>query len=557
MFDLLLEGGEVVDGLGTPRYRADLAIKEGRIAAVGHLEGATAAKTLDCTGRCVSPGWVDIHGHADWSALEHPIGLNLLVQGCTLTVAGNCGGAPAPMCGRASEMLRRNELRSLGTHAAMHTRYPDAIWDMATYLSEIERARPGVNYVQLAGHNQLRKCVMGDDPRGATPQEIQEMQRLLEIALEQGAFGMSSGLVFIPGCWSDTEEIIELARVVSRHDGLYASHIRGERETNIAATQEFIRIAEEANVRAQMSHMQSKYPVFGNNVMKMELLTAARSRGVDVTVDSEAFPNCSATPSSFLQIYHYSPEQLVARLKTARGRAEIKHTMRTIDPWHPLGRFGPGGVPFRRAWDRVIIWDCPHDRSLEGKTVAAVAAERGIDAEDALFDLAIAENGRGPRFIHHYIEDDHYRTAPWEYCIFPSVDTGLFDPAERLTSLDLRYWQETGYPGIIGLFPRVLGQFVREEKLMTLEEAVRKMTSLCMQRLGIVDRGVVRPGMWADLVVFDADTIALRSKNADPAHLETFYPVGISWVLVNGQIAMEGHTYTGARAGQVLRKRSG
>ncbi|MGM0401346.1 MAG: amidohydrolase family protein, partial [Chloroflexota bacterium] len=357
-----------------------------------------------------------------------------------------------------------------------------------------------------------------------------------------------------PGCWSDTDELVELAKVVGRHDGLYASHIRGERETNIEATQEFIEICERGGVRGQMSHMQSKYPVFGNNVMKMELLTQARQRGVDVTCDSEAFPDCSATPSSFLQIYHYTPQELMKQLRSPEGRAEIKRTMRTIDPWHPLGRFGPGGVPFRRAWDRVIIWDCPHDRSLEDKSVAAVAAERDIDPEDALFDLALAEDGKGPRFIHHYIEDDHFRTASWKHCIFPSVDTGLYDPAERYTSLDLRYWKETRYPGTIGLFPRVLGQFVREEKLMTLEEAVRKMTSLATQRLGIVDRGVVRPGMWADLVVFDQDTIALRSEDADPERLEDFYPVGIHHVIVNGQVVMEGHNYTGARAGKVLRK---
>ena len=553
MLDLLFKGGWVVDGMGTPMFPADVGVAGGKIGAVGNLEGAEAARVIDCHGLCVSPGWVDIHGHADWSVLEHPTGLNLLVQGCTSTVAGNCGGSPAPMQGQAGEMLKRGELRSLGTHQAMHQRYPDGTWDMDDYLAEVQRERPEVNYLQLTGHNQLRKCVMGDDARKATPDETAQMKRLLEHALEQGSCGLSTGLVFIPGCWSDTQEVIELATVAGRRNRLYASHIRGERETNIAATQEFIEIAERAGVRAQMSHMQSKYPVLGNNVMKMQLLTQARLRGIDVAVDSEAFPNCSATPAGFLQIYHLTSEQLLARLRTPEGRAEIKHTMLSVDPWHPLGRFGPGGVPFRRAWDRVILWDCPHDRSLEGKSVAAVAAERGISFEDALFDLALAEGGSGPRFIHDYIEDDHMRTASWEYCIFPSVDTGLFDPAERLTALDLRYWQETGYPGTIGLFPRVLGQFVRQEKLLTLEEAVRKMTSLAMQRVGVVDRGVVRPGIWADLVVFDQATIALRGPHADPKKVETFYPVGIHYVVVNGQIAMEGHTYTGARAGQVVR----
>jgi len=555
MFDLLLSGGLVIDGLGSPPVPADVGIEGGRIHAVSNLAGAQATRTLDCRGLCISPGWVDIHGHADWTVLDYPLGLNLLIQGCTLTVAGNCGMSVAPMGGRASEMLSRGALQGYdsGTQRTMYERHPDAAWSMAGFLDEVEKARPGVHYVQLTGHAALRRCVMGHDPRPANEQDLKEMIALLESSLDEGAFGMSSGLVFIPGCWSETRELVELAKVVARHDGLYASHIRGERETNIEATQEFIEIAERSGARANMSHMQSKYPVLGNASVKIEMLEQARRRGVDVSCDSEAFPDVSATPTQFLQIYHYTPAQLVERLRTADGRAEIKNTMRTIHPWHPLGRFGPGGVPFRRAWDRVVIYDCPHDRSLEGKTVAAVAAARGLDFEDALFDLALAEGGKGPVFIHDYIEDEHWRTAPWPYCIFPSVDTGLFDPA-KLSSDQLRYWRDTRYPGTIGLFPRALGQFVRQERLLSLVEAVRKMTSLPMQRLGITDRGVVRPGMWADLTIFDQDTISLRSAHPDPSQVETFYPVGIKYVLVNGQVAMEGHRHTGVRAGQVLRR---
>jgi len=555
MLDLLLTGGHVIDGLGSPIVQADVGIEGGRIRAVGNLAEAQATRTLDCRGLCISPGWVDIHGHADWTVLDYSIGLNLLIQGCTLTVAGNCGMTSAPMVGRASEMLKQDALQGYGTETQriMYERHPDATWSMADFLAEVEKGRPGVHYVQLVGHATLRRNVMGHDPRRANEQDLKEMAVLLERSLEEGAFGMSSGLVFIPGCWSETRELIELAKVVARHDGLYASHIRGERETNIEATQEFIEIAERSGARANMSHMQSKYPVLGNALLKIEMLEQARHRGVDVSCDSEAFPDVRATPGQFLQIYHYTPSQLAERLSTAEGRAEIKNTMRTIHPWHPLGRFGPGGVPFRRAWDRVVIYDCPHDRSLEGKTVAAVAVARGLEFEEAFFDLALAEGGKGPTFIHDYIEDEHWRTAPWPYCIFPSVDTGLFDPA-KLSADELRFWRDTRYPGTIGLFPRVLGQFVREERLLSLEEAVRKMTSLAMQRLGITDRGVVRPGMWADLTIFDKDTIALRSARPDPSQVETFYPVGVKYVLVNGQVTMEGHRYTGVRAGQVLRK---
>ena len=553
MFDLLLTGGSVVDGTGKPMFRADVGIEGGKITAVGDLAGAEAAQVIDCEGLCISPGWVDIHGHADWTVLDYSIGLNLLIQGCTTTVSGNCGMSPAPMRGPATELMKAGALRDTSTFGVLQERFPDGVWGFGDFLNEVEKSRPGVNYVEFVGHNDLRRCVTGHEQRIATKGEIEKMKDLLEKCLDEGAFGMSSGLVFIPGCWSDTDELVELCKLVAKRDRLYVSHIRGERETNIDATKEIIEIGERSGVRCHISHMQSKYPILGNAMMKIGLLEEARARGLDIACDSEAFPDCSAIPASFLQIYHYTPEQLMERMGNPEGRTELKHRMRTTDPWHPQGRFGPGGVPFRRAWDRVVIFDCPHDRSLEGRTVAAVAAERGIEFEDALFDLALAEKGEGPRFIHDYIEDEHFRTASWPYCIFPSVDTGLFDPTTEYDAVTLRHWRDTRYPGVIGLFPRVLGQFVREEKLMTLEEAIRKMTSFAFQRLGITDRGVIEKGKWADITVFDKDTVALRGPNPDPNDVTSFYPVGVHYVLVNGQLAMKGQEYTNVRVGQVLR----
>jgi N-acyl-D-aspartate/D-glutamate deacylase len=371
---------------------------------------------------------------------------------------------------------------------------------------------------------------------------------------------MTSGLVFIPGAWADTEELIALARLVARRDGYYASHIRGERETNLEATQELVETAERAGVRANVSHMQSKWPVYGNGAIKVDMLEAARSRGVDITCDYEIYTMNSATLASFFQIYHYSAAQLVTMLQDKAERARLKRVMIETEPTHPLGRFGPGGVPYRRAWDRVIIWDAPHDRSIEGRSVAAVAVERRMAPEDLLFDLTLAEQGRGPKLINDYIEDEHYRIVPWEHCIVPSVDTGLFDlggPTEEasIVPVDFRYQVATGAPSPVGLFPRVIGRFVREEKLLTLEDAVRRMTTLPLSRLDIADRGVIREGAWADLVVFDPQTIAMRGPHPDPADPETCWPAGISYVLVNGEVAVEGHTYTGARAGHVMRRR--
>jgi N-acyl-D-amino-acid deacylase len=553
-FDVLLMNGEVIDGTGRERFRADVGIRDGKITDVGDLAGSEATEELDCRGLCVSPGWVDIHGHADWTVLDYSVGMNLLIQGCTTTVAGNCGDAPAPMHGPATTLLQQGALGETKTLDVLSRRFPSGAWSFGEYLDAVDESPLGLNFVQLVGHNQLRASVMGHDQRAASEHELGEMKRLLEACLDEGALGLSSGLVFIPGCWSESHELTELCKVVASRDLLYASHIRGERETNIEATQEIIDTARDSGVRAQISHMESKYPVLGNCVRKMEMLQDARDQGADIACDSEAFPDHMADPGYFLQIYAYGPEELLRRMSSIEGRRELKQRMRSIDPWHPLGRFGPGGVPFRRAWDRVIVFDCPHDRNAEAKTVAAVAVHRGIDPEDALFDLAVGERGTGPLLVYDYIEDDHYRTAPWPHCIFPSVDQGLFDPGQHLTPAALRFWKETRFPGSIGLFPRVLGQFAREEQLMTFEEAVRKMSGLAMQRLGIVDRGVIAKGKCADLTVFDPQSVSLRGSALDPSEVKTFFPVGIRYVLVNGRLAVRDHELTGAAAGRLIRE---
>ena len=564
MYDLLLKHGTVVDGTGAPAFAADVAVKDGRIVALRDPRDSTdveAERVIDCAGRCVSPGWVDFHGHADFTAIEYPAGMNLLIQGCTLTVAGNCGLGPAPVLGPGADLLRRGEGKGYhgSTMDQMAQRYPGMEWSMGQFLDAVEQARPGVNYVQLAGHNRIRQAVMGHAAREADSAERRQMAALLEACLDEGCFGMTSGLVYIPSAWADTDEIVGLARIVARRDGYYSSHIRGERETNLEATQELIETAERAGVRANVSHMQSKWPVYGNGAIKVDMLEAARARGVDLSCDYEIYAMNSATLTSFLQIYHYSAAQLVAMLQDKDERLRLKRLMRETKPTDPLGRFGPGGVPYRRAWDRVILWSCPHDRSVEGRSVAAVAVERRVEPEELLFDLTLAENGGGPKMICDYIEDEHYRIVPWKHCIVPSVDTGLFnlgDNAEdaSLQPIDFRYQVETGAPSPLGMFPRVIGQFVREEKLLTLEDAVRRMTTLPLSRLGISDRGVVREGAWADLVVFDAQTIAMRGPHPDPAVPETCWPTGIDYVVVNGQVAVEGHTITSARSGQVLRR---
>ncbi len=546
MFDILIAGGMIVDGSGNPWFEGDVAIAGGRIAQVARQIRGPAARTIDAAGLTVSPGWVDVHSHSEWSLLAFPHADSLLIQGATLAVNGNCGVSSAPLQGVALERARRS----------FAARYPwaqdapirrEVDWStFAGYLQRLERQGVSMNVATLIGHSTLRYCVSGDAERRATPEDLAAMERLVETAMQEGAFGLSSGLVYWPGCWADTEELVALARVVARYGGIYASHIRGERETNIAATEEAIAIGERAGLPVHISHMQSKFPVYGNAGPKLALLHRARQRGVDVACDTEAFPWICYRANSPLPPWPFKDDApaFVAMLRDPQQRADLLAQMSAIDPYSTLGRTGDGGIYQQRAWDRVWVYECRSDPRVEGKKISEIAAERHIEPEDALFDLIVAEEGRGPTVFVAHIEDEHRITAPDPLCIFPSTDCEALD----LAYVPPRTVQYS--PEWLSLFPRVLSRYVREEGLMTLEEAIRKMTSFACQRFGIRDRGLLREGMCADVTIFDQARIAARGSYENP--LER--PQGIAYVLVNGQVAVEQGEPTGVLAGQVLRR---
>jgi N-acyl-D-aspartate/D-glutamate deacylase len=413
------------------------------------------------------------------------------------------------------------------------------------YLNRLERQGVSMNVASLVGHSTIRLCVMGDEERRATPAELHEMEQLVDKSMRAGAFGLSTGLVYWPGCWSDTEEIVALAKVAAKHQGIYVSHIRGERETNIKATKEAIAIGEAADIPVHISHMQSKYPAYGKAEEKLRLLHQARQGGIDVACDTEAFPwiyyeaRVPLPPWPFKEDH----EKFVAMLKDPETRAKLVEEMASIDPHGVLGRTGEGGIYQQRAWDRVWVYECRSDPSVEGKKISEIAAERQVEPEDVLFDLIVAENGKGPYVFVAHIEDDHHVTAPDPLCIFPSTDCHAVD-LSKVPPRYMQYSQEW-----LSLFPRVLSRYVKEEGLMTPQEAIRKMTSFACQRFGIRDRGMIREGMWADVTIFDYDTIEARGTYEDPLEL----PRGIEYVLVNGQVAVEEEAYTGILAGRVLR----
>ncbi len=538
MFDALIRGGTIIDGSGNPWFKGDVAISKGKIVQIGRGIRAHGRRIIDAEGLVVSPGWVDVHSHSDWSLMAYPYADSLLIQGATLTVTGNCGYSATPLVGVA---LERGERR-----AKTYTSDFEVDWSTFDgYLGRLERQGVSMNVASLVGHSTIRLCIMGHAERKATPTELSEMEKLVDASMKAGAFGLSTGLVYWPGCWSDTEEIIALAKVAARHQGIYVSHIRGERETNVEAMKEAITIGEKAGIPVHISHMQSKFPAYGRAEEKLRLLHQARQSGIDIACDTDAFPWIYYEASSSLPPWPFKSdhETFVAMLKDPESRARLKEEMRAIDPYGPLGRTGDGGIYQQRAWDRVWVYECRSDPGVEGKKISEVASERQIEPEDVLFDLIIAEGGEGPYVFVAHIEDDHHITAPDPLCIFPSTDCEAMD----LSKVGPRYMQYS--QEWLSMFPRVFSRYVKEEGLMTAEEAIRKMTSFACQRFGIRDRGMIREGMWADVTVFDYDKIEARGTYEDP--LER--PCGIEYVLVNGQVAVDEGEYTGRLAGQVLR----
>jgi len=537
-YDVLIKNGKVIDGTGSPWFKADIAISNGKIVKMGRI-AEKADLVIDAYGLIVSPGWVDFHSHSDLTLLRYPHADSDLIQGATMVVTGNCGFSAAPIIGDLAKKSIQKRAEGLGIKIDWSS--------FDEYLERLERQGVPMNVACLVGHNTIRTCVMGYEERPANDEEIARMKKLIADSMKAGAFGMSTGLVFPPGCWADTHELIELSKTVAEHDGIYVSHIRGERETNIEATKELIKIGEEAEVRVHRSHMQSKYPVFGNAEKVLKLMEEARERGVDVACDTDAFPWIGFNAVNQLPPLHLTSfaqgRSLVELLRNPKTREEFKKRMLEMSPYDPLGRTGQGGIYQKRAWDRVWIYECRSDPSVEGKKISEISRERKIDPEDVLFDLIEQEEGRGPKLVVAYIEDDHRITAPNSLCIFPSTDGSVVETDK----IPPRYFQFS--PEWLSMFPRVLSRYVKEEHLMSIEEAIRRMTSFACQRLRIFDRGIIRPGMWADLTIFDFKKIKSKGDFDNPQQ----FPEGIEYVLVNGQLAVEKGEYTGIQAGKVMR----
>jgi N-acyl-D-amino-acid deacylase len=547
IYELVLTNGRILDGCGNPWFWGDLAIQQGRIAEIAPQGTLHGKQTIDVAGRFVSPGFIDIHTHSDLSILVNRWAESAVRQGVTTQLIGNCGMSPAPV----NEAHLAEMQRLWGPISGQ----PEVGWGWRTfqqYLQTLKKGGLGINIASLAGHGALRTCVMGLDEGRPTKAELGRMKELLAEAMQAGAFGMSTGLVYPPGCYADTDEIISLCRVVADHHGMYASHIRGERETILEAVAEAIRIGYETGIPVQISHNAPKFGAPCDASANLQLVEEARARGQDVTVDNDVHTDLAPALTGGLpqHIQDLPASEIAALLMYPEKRLAIRKEI-VLDQ---KPAFGPVGLLKHGQWQRITLLHAPRSTGLIGKTIQVIATERNQDPFDTYFDLII-ENGHEVEAIFDYIDEKNIRLLLQHPAVMISSDGEVLAPYGFLN--DPAPYQPCSYAE----YPGVLERYVRDEPVLTLQEAIRKMTSFPAQRLGLRDRGVLRLGAWADIVVFDIDRIHDRATNLYP-HTYPFenyphqYPEGIDYVFVNGVLVVDGERHTGALPGEVLRHKT-
>jgi N-acyl-D-amino-acid deacylase len=496
-YDLLIRGGHLIDGSGAPAVRADVAVRDGRIVRLGDLSGARAARVIDATGLVVAPGFIDVHTHADGLA-ERPRAENFVRMGVTTVVAGNCGSSPV---------------------------------EIGPALDKIRKAGPAINFATLIGQGSVRHAVMGDARRNPTPAELEKMKDLVRRALAEGAVGLSTGLQYVPGTYAESSEIIELARVACKAGGLYASHMRNEGTEIDASVAETIGVGEAAGCRVQISHLKIDSPKnWGAGRRALERIDAARSRGIDVEADQYAYTAAASALSIRFPAWALEggPEEVHKRLDDEAAWTKIREEMRGL-----LAERGFTDLSF------AVVAGYAPDRALEGLSMKEVARRLiGTDTPDAQFEAArrmLRAGGAG--MVYHLMSEEDVESIlrhPW-VAVASDGDVQVLG-------------EGSPHPRSYGNNARILAAYVRERKVIPLEESIRKMTALPAAHFRLDGRGLVKEGAAADLVVFDPAKVRdLATFEKPHAHA-----AGFAWVLVNGVPVIASGEPTGAGPGQVL-----
>ena len=529
MDDLLIRGGQLIDGTGSPGRDADVSISTGRIVAIEPRAKRPARRVIDAQGQIVAPGFIDIHTHSDFTLPLNPRAESKIRQGVTLEVVGNCGFSVAPSLPERAAMLREYLAPSAPGLALHETSF-------AEYVASFPAT--SVNVIFQVGHNTLRLMTAGMESRPLTSDEMATMERLLAEGLAAGAWGLSSGLFTAPGCYAEPAEILALARVLRRHGAAYSTHIRDEADRDGESVHEAIAVAEATGVHVQIAHLKlSGVDNWGGAGRLLGEIAAARQRGLPV--DCDAYPYDTATNPLRNLLPRWVVEGGIPAMLERLGRAEVRARIRADIADHGLNNFGR--IP---SWNVVRVAVAPHLPDEAGRTFDEIARRRGVDPLDAVCDFLVADRGATRILITSMSEKDVREITGAAWVLVGSDANAL--ATSGATS------QGKPHPRSYGTHARLLGALVRDLGLLTLPAAIHKTTGASAAALGLDDRGVLREGCWADVAVFDPARIADLATYDDPHR----YAVGVSTVVVNGEVVVDGGDHTGALPGRRLRRRN-
>jgi N-acyl-D-amino-acid deacylase len=529
-FDVVIENGHLIDGSGSPWYAADIGIRGGRIATIGRLAGEPATQRIDAGGKVVAPGFIDMLGQSEWTILVNPHLPSKIFQGITTEVTGE-GGSAAPL----------NEAIIAADHVTYeHYGIKPDYRTLGEYFARLEKQGLGINLATYVGATQVRRMVLGDADKQPSAAELERMKSLVRAAMEDGAVGVSTSLQYAPAPYATTEELIALASEAANYGGIYATHMRSEAEHIFEAIDEAVRIGREAKIPVEIWHLKAAGKAQWGLMPKIvEKIEAARASGVEVGANTYAYPAWFNNMSAFIPPWAHDggDKKMVERLKDPKMRARIRKDMLAANAdWDNEWQEVPGPEAIL-----VAVVANPRLLPLQGKTLAQIAQERGKDPIDTLMDILIEDEGYAYNAVFGMSEPDVALALqqPWT-----SVDND-----SQGTAPDGPLGKEHPHPRAYGTFPRILRKYVREEHKLTLEDAIRKFTALPAQRMRFTDRGVLKVGMWADVVVFDPATIRDLATFEEPNQLS----VGMQYVLVNGVPVIADGKMTNALPGKVVR----
>jgi N-acyl-D-amino-acid deacylase len=527
MLDTIIKNGRIIDGSGNPWFYGDLGIKDGKIVSVGHMAG-DAVEIIDVNGKMVSPGFIDGHCHSDLMILDFPESEIKLQQGVTTEVVGNCGLAPVPV-----NPLFKEELQNY-VEPVLGKANKDWKWKtISDYFNELDQSLISENVASYVAHGSLRIAVMGFDNRPPTREELEEMKYILEEGMKAGAIGLSIGLLYSPGSYSTKEELAELCTIVTKYNGLLSTHIRGEGNNLIPSVKEVLWIAEKTNVPLHISHLKAAGKRnWGKVTEVMELIEKARSIGMDVTCDVYPYSAGSTMLTTLLPPWSLEGglSSVLTRLRDRNERSKMKQELiQEQEDWDNLVA--------STGWDSVIVSSVKsHNlKKYEGQSILSISKENGKDPVDQAFDLLLEENGNIGIVFFHMDEKDVQQVMKYQNSL--------------IASDSLTCYTGKPHPRLFGTFPRVFSKFVKQEKVLSIEDAVRKMTSFPAKRFGLGNRGLLTEGYSADIVVFDIDRIEDKATYEDPSR----YPEGIEYVFVNGRLTTKKKQHTLQKCGCFLR----